>query len=272
MKAMFKPFLILAVCGFAAQHSHAQTVRRATDTTTKKTTHTPVYNRPKGPKAITGELSGGIRLNSDGWSAFADLGSVKSQDSKHSDMFYNVRLLQLEVSEKKDPHEYTTVNKTSSGTDKYIFGKINNFYAVKLGYGSRKMIAGKPDPGTVSIHWVNVGGLSLGLLKPYYLNLNNGDPNAIKYSDATKEEFLFPQDIQNAAGFSKGLGELKLIPGVHFKSAIHFDFSTNRKNVIGVEAGANIEYYSKPVQLMALQSGTPYFFDVYVAGQFGRRW
>jgi hypothetical protein len=271
MCGMFRTLGLFVICGMAAYHTHAQSVVRATDTA-KKASRVPTWARPKGPKAITGEMSVGLRLNSDGWSIFTDIGSVKSSDPKHSDMFYNVRLLQLEVSEKKDPREYQTTSKVGSGTDKYILGKINNFYAVKLGVGSRTMIAGKPDPGTVSIHWVNAGGLSLGLLKPYYLNAYIGDPTAIKYSDATKSTFLDPSQIESSAGFSKGLSEISIVPGVHFKSAVHFDFSTNRKNVIGVETGVNAEYYSKPVPLMAGQTAKPYFFDIYLAAQFGRRW
>ena len=134
-----------------------------------------------------------------------------------------------------------------------------------------KMIAGKPDPGAVSIHWLNLFGVSLGMLKPYYLNVT-GDPNAIKYSSATAIYFLNQQTIEGGAGFSKGLSEMKFIPGAHFKSALHFDFSTNRKNVIGAEAGINAEYYSQAIALMANQTGTPYFVDFFIALQFGRRW
>ncbi len=134
----------------------------------------------------------------------------------------------------------------------------------------RKLIAGKPDPGSVSIHWANSGGLALGLLKPYYLNTVS-DPGAIKYKD-NEVDFLNQGAIEGSAGFMKGINEITFIPGLHFKSALHFDFSTNRKNVIGVEAGFDAEYYSTAVQLMANESATNYFFNLFVAAQFGRRW
>ena len=271
MRGIIRFVGLMFICWLPALHSHAQ-VAHATDTAKKNTRI--VRPAPKGPKAIKHEVSLGVRLNTDGWSAYTDIGKVKALDTKRSDMFYKVRIFQFELTEKKDPREQklTSENPTSSGNPgKYIYGKINNFYALKLGIGFMKMIAGKPDPGAVSIHWMNVIGVSLGMLKPYYLNVYS-DPNAIKYSPSTESDFLDQQVIESNAGFSKGLSEMKFIPGGHFKTAIHFDFSTNRKNVIGAELGANIEYYSQSVAIMANQSGTPYFADLYLALQFGRRW
>ncbi len=125
----------------------AQSVIRSTDTVKKP--RQIISKPPSGPKPIKHEASLGIRLNSDGWSVFTDLGKVKTQDSKHSDMFYNVRFWQIELTEKKDPREEKKKSDNGSGTNSYIYGKINNFYALKLGYGYRRMLVGKPDPGSV---------------------------------------------------------------------------------------------------------------------------
>ena len=258
----------------AVSSARGQVASRSADTV-KKQIITPVDHnvKPKGPRPIKHEMSAGIRLNSNGWSVYTDFGKVKPKDLRRSDMFYNVRFWQIEFTEKKDPKEekLTSSNNTGNGSNRYIYGKINNFYALKLGYGFRKLLVGKPDPGSVSMHWVNVIGVSIGLEKPYYLNIYS-DPNAIKYSDATATEFLNQDLIEGSAGFGKGLSEIKVIPGGHFKSAIHFDFSANRKNVLGVETGFNVEYYSSDIQMLANKPGTTYFFDIFLAIQFGRRW
>lgn len=234
----------------------------------------PPAPKPKPPKPIVHEWSMGLRINSNGWGVFSDLGKARTKDLKKVDMFHNLTFYQLEIGEKKDPKEQnipsTTVNKYG-GTNSYKYGKINNFYAVKLGFGYQKMLAGKPDPGCVSIHWSTVAGFSLGLLKPYYLNLNS-DPQAVKFDDDTREKFLNMSQISGSAGFSKGLDELQFIPGGHLKSAIHFDCSTNNHTVIGIEVGGNIDYYSQQIQLMANQPGTSAFYEIFIAGQIGRRW
>lgn len=271
--------LLITIFGIGT-HAGAQDVFSAISDTSKKiktpaTTAGP-RQAPKGPKPIKKEISFGYRLNTGGWAMYADYGSVKARSAKTADMFYNVNFLQFELSEKKSPkQEKIVVEDNSTGTSsKYVYGKINNFYAVKLGYGFRKMLAGKPDPGSVSIHWSNVLGGSLGLLKPYYLNVYNAksDLDVIKYSEVTQSQFLQQQSIIGSAGFGTGLGEIKMIPGGHFKSMLHFDLSTNRKSVVAIETGVNIEYYSANVPLMLNQEANPYFVELFLAFQFGKRW
>lgn len=227
------------------------------------------------PKPLSREFSVGARLNTDGWSVFADKGYVKS-DEKESNKFYNIRLFQVEFTEHKSPKEIKTVSTVSSSSDKskaYKFGKINNFYALKLGYGFRKMLAGKPDPGTVSIHWVYAGGISIGFLKPYYIQAytQQGEgPKPIKYDD-NQQEFLNPNYIVGRAGFFDGLGEMKIVPGIHAKTALHFDFSLSEKRVLAIETGINAELYTQKMQIMALIKAQPYVVNGYVSLQFGGR-
>lgn len=236
----------------------------------------------KKPQPINSELSGGFRLNTDGWSLFADKGYVRSDEGKYRDMFHNIRLFQVELTEHKDPKETKrSITEQSGGgeqTRPFVYGKVNNFYALKLGYGTRKMIAGKPEPGTVSIHWVLLGGLSLGMEKPYYLEGLVADPNTgslsqstFKYTEETKESFLTEQYISGSAGFTKGIGEMQFVPGLHAKTALHFDFSAKRKTLMAVETGINAEYYTRGIIIMANQGEKPLFVNLFASFQFGRR-
>jgi hypothetical protein len=238
----------------------------------------------KKPKPIRTELSAGIRLNTDGWSFFVEKGYVRSLETKLSDQFHDIRLYQVELSEHKDPKEikHSMSDQASGGSQKtkpFIFGKINNFYALKLGYGLRKMIAGKPEPGTVSIHWIYLAGFTLGMEKPYYLDgyvsQDNGSmlvPATFKYTDETKESFLNEQYIRGSAGFQKGLSEIQFVPGLHAKTALHFDFASTRRSAMAVEAGVSGEFYARPIKLMANQDAKPYFVNLFASFQFGRRW
>ena len=234
----------------------------------------------KKMKPIHSELSAGFRLNTNGWSLFVDKGYVKSNETKFRDQFHDIRLFQVELSEHKDPKEikYSNNNQSGQNSRPLIYGKINNFYALKLGYGMRKMIAGKPEPGSVSVHWVYAGGFSLGMEKPYYVDGfvqqdNQGSlvPATFKYSDATKESFLNERYINGGAGFSKGLGEIQYIPGIHAKTAMHFDFAASRKVVMAVETGISAEYYSRAIEIMANQDAKPYLVNLFASFQFGGR-
>lgn len=270
MNRKHRLFLLVTICALCASQAIAQKAVRSADSLIKPEAKV-LYIKPKGPDPLLHEMSGGFRLNTNGWSIFTDIGKFKAKNLKQVDMFHDVRIWQIEFTEKKNPKEYKSTSTDGSGTNTYIYGKINNFYALKLGWGYRKQIVGKPDPGTLSIHWVNTLGVSIGLLKPYYLNVYS-NPGAVKYNDATKKDFLDQGLIEGNAGFSKGLSEVKVVPGGHFKSALHFDFSGNKKMALGVELGVNAEYYSQELSLMANQPATAYFTDLYIGLQVGKRW
>lgn len=264
-----------------ADSSSADTTKGAAKLPVKKT----LVKKKKIPP-ISKEFSVGFRLNTDGWGVFVDKGWVKSEE-KYSDLFYDIRLLQIEFAEKKHPKEQRRTNEMGSpGTDakSFVYGKVNNFYTLKVGYGKRKMIAGKPEPGNVAIHWVYLAGLSAGLKKPYYVEAlvqegGNGPlvQKNIKYTDSTKDAFLGNQYsprggvVLGGVGFSEGLGETKIIPGIHAKTALHFDFATGRTRKLALETGVNAEMYMSSIDIMANQKAVPYFVNIYMGIQFGKR-
>jgi hypothetical protein len=244
----------------------------------------PAPPRPvvKKPKPLRTELSGGIRLNTNGWSLFMDKGWVREGGERESDLFYSLKIVQIEFSEVKHPKEMKQTNeiKTLYANDKprpYIFGKAHNFYTLKLGYGFRRMIAGKPEPGTVSVHWMGVGGLSVGMLKPYYVDAyvpvgyGGVTREKIKYDDLYPS-FLNERLVIGSSGFAKGLNELKIVPGLQAKTGLHFDFAGNKRTVLAAEVGLAAEFYVKAIEIMATQKAYPYHFNAFVSFQFGKRW
>jgi len=283
MKIIVYLILAVTVCTIAGVQTHAQSVDLMFDTArirpvaaepTKVEQKQVPAPKQKAEKQVRSEAGFGIHLNTDGYSLFTEFGKSKFIDSKHGDRFYNVHLCQIEISEKKSPRELKSSSGTTNstgGANTYIYGKINNFYVLKMGFANRKMIAGKTDnPGSVSIHWVNALGFAAGFVKPYYLNVA-GAPGPIKFSD-NESSFLNPTQIIGSAGFSTGIGEMVFNPGGYFKTAFHFDFSGNLRTVWAVEAGADLEMFEQNVQLMANTPGTTFFADVFLAFQFGRRW
>lgn len=267
---------LVVMPGFVNAQSGGNSINR-TDAALKATTKTVV----KKPRPIHREVSGGLKLNTDGWGVYLDRGTVKSTD-KYPDQFYAVRVLQIELGERKSPQEIKRTNTLSAtANDKptpFIYGKVNNFYSLKIGYGNRKLIAGKPESGNVSIHWVYIGGLTLGLLKPYYIDVYYKDSTgstvqeSMKYSAAKEKYFLSKPDIIGSSGFSKGLGEIQINPGVQLKTALHFDFAASKHSVLAIEAGASLEYYASAVQLMATKDEKALFINAYASIQFGKRW
>lgn len=266
---------ILLPFGLFAQQSKIKYRDRLGDST--QVVNTAVKPpKVKGPRPLRGELSGGLRLNTDGYGIFVDKGWLKGGDEfgqKNRDKHFHVRLLQFELSERKHPKEIRSNNALGGiglQPSSYILGKVNNFYMFKIGYGRRQMIAGKPDPGTISIHWVYLGGFSAGLVKPYYLNLQrNGET---KYNDTIVRDFISPNNIIGKAPFTKGLNELKFVPGLYAKTGLHFDFASRRKGLMALEVGASGEYYTQKIMQMVGQDPKALFLNFYASLQFGKRW
>ncbi|CAL1516943.1 hypothetical protein [Chitinophaga sp. MM2321] len=224
----------------------------------------------EGENVFQRDFSIGGRLNTDGWSGFLEMGYRKSRKA--------VNYFQFEFAEKKDPKEDKRQGAGGGfySTDRpFIFGKQNNFYQAKLGAGQRYLIGGKGNKNGVEVSAIYYGGVSLGLLKPYYLNVKNqaGDQvEEIKYDPNNPGNFLEFSKITGGAGFGKGWSELSVVPGLHAKLGMRFDWAHFNEVVSALEIGVNAEMYSKKVPIMATTENKQFFFNAYVALQFGKRW
>ncbi|MBK7692548.1 MAG: hypothetical protein IPK62_01335 [Bacteroidetes bacterium] len=241
-----------------------------------------VATRKKIVAPLTQELSVGFRLCSDGWAFFGQRGFIKNDgDRVHTSFIW------LDIAEKRNPKESRTLNENFSVVNpnelkplSYKYGKINNFYQLKFGYGNSKPISGRLDKKSVVINWTYAIGLSLGVLKPYYLDLLVPEGNVFvrkfdKYSEENKIYFL---DLNNqgtivgGSSFTKGFNEIKIQPGLALRSGFYFDYSATRKSFLGVEIGASAEFYTKQIPIMINTKNTAYFFNIYADFRFGKRW
>lgn len=229
----------------------------------------------KGPPQLTSEFSGGLKIANDGYGLFLTKGWLKGGDNygtENKDKLFNVRILEFELSERKHPKERRTSISPgfpSIQSNSYILGKINNFYMAKIGYGNRKLIAGKPEPGTFSLHWVYLGGISAGLLKPYYIKIyGEGDK---KYVDSTDlPEFIDVGNIEGRSSLFKGFNEIKVVPGLYLKTGLHLDFSNKRKTLWAMEVGVNAEAYTKKIEQMVYSEPKSFFVNLYAGFSFGK--
>jgi hypothetical protein len=203
----------------------------------------------------------GLQLRTNGYGLFYELGRAKTP------RFTN--LYMIELTEIKDPRE-----DRSSGTGGFlgnplIYGKINNFYQAKLGFGQQYIFGQKGNKNGIAVMGIYQAGLSLGLLKPYYVTVNdNNTERDIKYED---NNALFLEQPFAGAGFTKGWNDLEFEPGAFIKGALRFDFGRYNEQIQAVQIGLSVEGYSKKVPIMALHDGQRLFFQGHLAFLFGRR-
>ena len=218
----------------------------------------------------------GLNFNSDGFGFTYEHGKYKTTTKTN--------LWWLSLGERKDPKQYKQSNAIGvSGTsivffgNSYVYGKQNNFYFLRLGFGQQKILGGKGNKNGVAVSAIYGGGLTVGMLKPYYVQVQDNSGSAtgvkdIKYSDSTANKFLDPSIIIGGSGFGKGFGEMKYVPGITGRFALRFDYGKYNEVVSALEVGVNAEYYSQAMPILVGVNDTKkFFFNGYIALTFGRR-
>lgn len=208
----------------------------------------------------------GLQGRSNGYGAFLELGSMKSNRKTN--------IYRLDITEIKNQKE----EKLSGGGglvfgNPFIYGKINSFYQATLGFGQQYILGQKGNKNGVAVSAVFNGGLALGLLRPYYIEVldpASGDSKVIKYSKADSSLFLGPTII-GGGGFGKGWSEMKIKPGAFVKTALRFDYGRFNEVVSGIEVGLSIDFYGEKIPIMIGQKDKQAFFQGYISILFGRR-
>ena len=236
------------------------------------------------------EFTVDIKLHTNGFALGVNVGRLKS--------FYRTRYFNIELGEIKHPKEFRQsidfqVPNTSKVSRAFIYGKENNFLVLRGGLGEKRYLTEKDKRRGLAVGISYEAGPSLGILKPYYLELiyrldgGSEDPNqdyeirSEKFSDANAEQFLAINSINTiygSSGFTKGLSELSLIPGIHAKCAVHFDWGAFDEFVKAIEAGVMIDVFPRRVPIMVesdlvtSSKNKPFFINLYLNLQLGKRW
>ncbi len=223
-----------------------------------------IKQEEEGVISYTRHTAFGVKLTTDGYGAFLEVGRAKSISKGF--------LFQLDFSERKHPkEEKQQVNFNT--TAPIIFGKINFFYPIKLGVQQQFTLGNKGNKNGVSVTGNVGGGVVMGLLRPYQIQIDStggGDRSWISYEKKPVDYFKTNFYIGGPTLF-KGWNNLKVIPGVYVKPAVRFDYGKYNEMITALEVGLTAEYYSKEIPQMIAQKQEKFFFSAYVAIVFGRR-
>jgi hypothetical protein len=203
----------------------------------------------------------GLKLNTDGYGLSYEIGRFKS--ARVANIF------QLEINEKKHKKEKRTSLLNGFNFNSVIFGKLNNFYQVKLSAGQQRIIGGKGNKNGVAVMAVYTGGVSIGLQKPYYVDVTDNANQRYRktYPEITDSSFK----EQGASGFTVGWNKVQPKYGLTAKGALRFDYGRFNETVSAIEVGLNAEYYINKVSQMAYNPEKNFFFNAYISLLLGRR-
>jgi hypothetical protein len=206
----------------------------------------------------------GVKLATDGYGISYELGKFKSPRRS--------LLYQVELSERKHRKE----KKLAASIDNQfqinsvVFGKTHNFYVLKLGIAQQQVIGGKGNKNGVAVSAIYGGGLTVGMLKPYYVDVRVD-------SSGKRLRSTYPEIIDNnfvelgAAGFTTGWNAVKIRPGAYAKAAMRFDYGRLNETVTAIEVGLGAEFYSTKMSQIIYNKEKRLFFNAYVSLLLGRR-
>ena len=238
-------FIFLAVAASSAVF--AQQTKTDKREERRKRINAMIKEEEEGVIAYQRHTIFGLKLSNDGYGAFLEIGRAQS--------IKKALLFQLDISERKHVKENKQSDQQYPGPS-IIFGKINFFYPVKLGVQQQILLGNKSNKNGVSVTANFGGGVSLGLLRPYFLEIYDTtksplERKSIRYESADSATFINPSELSylQATGpsFTKGWGNLKLTPGLYAKSAVRFDYGRYNEVVSAIEVGVTAEYYSKNI-------------------------
>ena len=206
----------------------------------------------------------GVQLRTNGYGFFYELGKMKSNRKTN--------IYRIDFAESKNHKEEKLLGNSFFGNS-FIYGKRNYFYPLTLGFGQQYILGQKGNKNGVAVSAVYNAGISLGLLRPYYViadDLSSGESRTIKYTVADSALFL-GETITGGGGFGKGWSEIKVKPGAFAKFAMRFDYGRFNESVSGLEIGMSAEMYASKIPIMLLQKDKNLFIQAYIAILFGRR-
>jgi hypothetical protein len=222
------------------------------------------------------EKSLDFRAHTNGLAVGVHFGTIKT--------FYKTNYYQFDLGILRHPKEFRQTITFNSGSPftrssgSFTYGKQNQFIVLRGGIGKKIYFSDKAKRKGVAVGVDYEFGPSIGLLKPYYLNLTRLQENGFvdyisteRYSEENKDIFLDETKIVGPASFFKGFGQLTAMPGLHARLGAHFSLGAFEEFVKAFEVGVMVDAYFKRVPIMIIENNTPMFINGYVSFQIGKR-
>jgi len=195
--------------------------------------------------------------------------------------YYKTTYFHVSVGELKDPKEQRQSAEQQIGQSfrPYVFGKQNNFYVVRSGWGVKRYYSEKAKQRGVAVGISYNVGPTLGLLKPYYLALQRKASETTfrtfeeKYSPENADLFLDQNGrILGASPFTKGLDEISFRPGLNASIALHLDWGAFDEFVKALEIGAMLDVFPSKIPILVGDNNNhQVFLNFFVNLQLGKR-
>ena len=168
----------------------------------------------------------------------------------------------------KNPKETSSSSVISDGT--YVFGKINDCFILRNGLGLYKINFSKEGAKSIEIRTNFSLGLSLAILKPYYLQIEDPITNNSYYSTFSSKTDA--TNIIDHASFFRGVSEITAVPGLYSKLGFGFNYGKNNSTVEMLEIGTILDAYPTTLKMLYNNNvNNNLLLTFYIKLAFGKR-
>lgn len=177
----------------------------------------------------------------------------------------------------KSPKEIKLYNPFFTNQKKFVYGKANNFYNIKVGVGIQKELFSKQDKNSLSIRYqLAIGGI-LGIEKPVYYNIVDSSDFTGNQQNFYYSPQLFnidihnPTDIISRESYFTGISETHFTPGIYLRAGLNFEFSNDLLKTKAIEIGTEFDAYLQKITIMAGNEQS-FFLTIYCSYRFGYKY
>lgn len=211
------------------------------------------------------EYYGGIQLHTRGWGGTFTYSKFNTFKIKKT---YSIDFVSM-----KQGKEYKKRSANDDRAKGYYYGKLNTLNILRLNKGTKKIIYEKKRKQGIQIAYNFSYGVTLGLIKPVYLEVLKVNSNQ-DVKIVTEKYNPQEHNVNNIYGRSSnltGLSELSIIPGVNIKTGFIFEFANDRERIKSLELGFGLDAFYKRIPIMTEVKNNFLYPSIFLNLQFGKK-
>lgn len=186
----------------------------------------------------------------------------------------NGTLIDFSLTGIRTVRERQVLNQRMVNTSPYIYGKVNRLYAIRPMFGLQRTLAEKSSRNSVGVNVFAAGGITLGLLKPVYMDIETYDPQSpgLIYSRSVRyNPDLYPQElITGYSPFSTGISETRPLGGISFRAGAEFNWGYYSSEFKSIEAGILVDILPSRPEIMHAVKNKIVYSSFYLSFAFGK--
>lgn len=211
------------------------------------------------------EYYGGLQLHTRGWGGTFTYTKFNTFKNKNT---YSIEFVSM-----KHGKEFKRTSTNDDRAKGYFYGKLNTLNLLRLNRGTKKIIYEKKRKQGVQVACNINYGVTLGVMKPVYLEVLrvNSNQDVRVVTEKYDPELHHINNIYGRSSNLTGLSELTITPGVNIKTGFIFEFANDREKVKSLELGVGLDAFYKRLPIMSEVQNNFLYPSVFLNLQFGKK-